>query len=142
MDDDSEEYLKPSIEIVGLNSSTNGRSCVQHSVCGNHLEKGDLVRLIPVVLDIEGRLENAVKCVKIAGGTETCTVGFIPRVSVGSQKVKAHYGKCAQILDVYLTSENSYKRRLWHQNHGMASAVFLDEILSFEQDSFERDEEE
>lgn len=51
------------IEMVGLYSDSNGRSCTMHDCCGTTVKKGDLLRLIPTVVTINGKDENAVKFV-------------------------------------------------------------------------------
>jgi hypothetical protein len=127
--DKEEEYIQPSIEIVGLLRDNNGRSCTQHACCGHHLKGGDLVVIVPVMLQVRGKMEPAVKVVKIVEGKPTCTVGFLPRLAVRTKKVKAHFNTYVQILELYENSPNSYKRRLWNENYGMASGVYTDEIL-------------
>ena len=72
-------YTPPDLEIVGLNSSTNDRSCCQHKTCGEHVVVNDVLRLVNCVVTINGRAEEAVKLVKIADGSDTCTVAFVPR---------------------------------------------------------------
>lgn len=118
----------PDLEIVGLYSSTNGRSCTRHETCGEHLSVGDLLRLVKCVVTIKGKTEEAVKLVKIADGTDTCTVGYVPRVSSNLPKVMRNINKFAQVVEIYRDSENTHKRRLANQNHGMASVVLLDTI--------------
>lgn len=65
------------IEIVGLHSSTNGRSCCQHACCGKHAAVNDVVRLVRTVVTVNDNIEPAIKVVKIADGVETCTIGFV-----------------------------------------------------------------
>jgi hypothetical protein len=76
-------------EIVGLESSTNGRYCGYHGCCGKHLCVGDLVRFRLVILegDGDGQDTEAMKVIKIKYGTEACHVGFLQRYIVkGSMK--------------------------------------------------------
>ncbi len=67
-------------EVVGLFSSTNGRSCCCHKTCGREVRVGDLLRLVRTVVDIGENTETAIKLVKIVDGCDGCTIGFIPRV--------------------------------------------------------------
>jgi hypothetical protein len=117
------------IEIVGLQASSNGRSCVQHKVCGEHVVVGDVLRLKRCVVTVDGGVEEAIKLVKIADGSETCTVGFVPRAYSHNPKIVNNISKFVQVIEIYSqNSLNTYKRRLAHQNKGMASASFLDDI--------------
>ena len=59
------------LEIVGISSSTNGRSCINHDVCGEHLQEGDVCRLILVTVLIQNMEEEAIKVVKVEGGNDT-----------------------------------------------------------------------
>jgi hypothetical protein len=76
-------------EIVGLESSTNRRSCGSHECCGKHLCVGDLVRFYLVILegDGDGQCTEAMKVIKIKDVTEACHVRFIQRYNVkGARK--------------------------------------------------------
>ena len=75
----------PDIEIVGLTSGTNGRSCTLHEICGNQVGEGNIVRLVRTILPnaVSGGHEDAIKCVLIGqDGEDACIVGFIPRAMV------------------------------------------------------------
>jgi hypothetical protein len=50
-------------EIVRLFSTTNGRSCCCHKTCGRQVLVGNLLRLVQMVVDIDGRIETASKLV-------------------------------------------------------------------------------
>jgi hypothetical protein len=76
-------------DIVGLESSTNGRSFGSHEACGKHLCEGYLVRFRLVILEGAGDVQDteAMKVIKIKDGTESCHVGFIQRYIVkGARK--------------------------------------------------------
>mmetsp|Transcript_10099 Transcript_10099/g.13335 ORF Transcript_10099/g.13335 Transcript_10099/m.13335 type:complete len:121 (+) Transcript_10099:338-700(+) len=60
------------VEIVGLGQSSNGRSCVQHATCGDQVVVGDILRLHKIVVDCDGETEEAISCVIIRDGAETC----------------------------------------------------------------------
>ena len=57
--------MEPDLEIVGLRSHTNGRSCCVHATCGEHVVEGDVLRLVEDVVEIDGKAETAIKCVKV-----------------------------------------------------------------------------
>jgi hypothetical protein len=114
-------------EIVGIRSATNGRSCATHACCGEHLRVGDLVRFRVTVVEIGGKIQEALAAVRIFDGTETCTVGFLPGHIVSSAREEFNW-QYAQILELYEGSENAMKRRKSHQNFGIASFRLLNNI--------------
>jgi hypothetical protein len=114
-------------EIVGLLESSNGRSCASHECCGKHIFPDDLVRFRLAVANVEGRIEQAIQVVRVRDGSESCTIGFLPRNLVKSDKDK-YVGKFAQIIELYENSENEVKRRKSHRNRGAASFRLLDDI--------------
>jgi hypothetical protein len=118
----------PCLEIVGLYSSTNGRSCCQHSCCGEHVDVGDVLRVVRCVITIQGKPEEALKLVKIADGTDCCTVAFLPRAFASMPEVEQHINKFVQVIELYKDSENSFKNTLSIRNFGMARVVCLDDI--------------
>lgn len=118
----------PDGEIVGLNGTSNGRSCASHECCGAHLVIDDLVRFRLYVADVDGKIEEAVQVIRIRDGTESCTVGFLPRNIVRSKKAAQFIGKFAQIIELYEESESEVKRRKNHLKKGVASFRLLDDI--------------
>ena len=114
-------------EIVGLKGTSNGRSCESHDCCGESISPDDLVRFKLTVVDIDGKIEEAIKVVRVRDGTESCTIGFLPRNIVKSRKEK-FVGQFAQIIELYEFSENETMRRKSHRNKGMASFRLLKDI--------------
>ena len=117
----------PELEIVGLHSSSNGRICGVHEQCGRSVKKGDVLRLVGCVVDINGASETAVKAVRVIDGVDTCTVGFVLRVLKLIPKVVGHLNKFVQVVELYENSDNTYKRSLAHRNSGVCSVAFLDD---------------
>jgi hypothetical protein len=114
------------LEIVGLLSSSNGRSCTIHAACGESARVGDRLRLVNTVVTIEGLVEPAIKLVKmIDGDIEGCTMGFVPRVQASLPRVLVHVGKDCVIKELYSCSPNRYKRARSYRNMGMAGVVLL-----------------
>jgi hypothetical protein len=116
------------LEIVGLDSLTNSGSCTCHATCGEYVAVGDVLRLVKCVVIVNGRTEDAVKLVNIQDATNSCTVAYVPRAATKLPKVTKNINRCAQVVTMYKDSTSSYKRRMSHQNKGMASIVFLDEF--------------
>ena len=61
------------VEIVGIESSTNGRSCEQHDVCGSILDDDVVVRLRKIqILNSLGREETAIAAYVVSDGIDQC----------------------------------------------------------------------
>ena len=151
----SDDACTADFEVVGLEESSNGRSCCVHECCGSSVVPGSLVRVrlvrvvgminvlvcvmfviiihapvLGVVSDVDGKSREALACYLIWDGTESCRVGFLPRASV---RVKDRFhGKFGQVCELYGDSDNSQRRRKSHRNRGMASCAFIDQIPLFE----------
>ncbi len=102
---------------------------------------GYIVRFKVVVLEVcyedtdEGgeldqRLEQVVKAVVIAVGTEMCTVGFLPRhVAARQVQVAVINSKFPQIIELYNNARPSSARHNKSlRNQGMASYILLDNV--------------
>ena len=53
------------METIGFHSDTSGRSCCMHAFCGDHVEVGDVMRLVSAVIECQGAEEASIKCVKV-----------------------------------------------------------------------------
>lgn len=87
-----------------------------------------MLRLVKCVVTIKSQPEEAVKLVKIADGTDCCTVGFVPRVFSRMPRVEQNINKFVQVVELYKDSENTYKRKLSNKNFGVACVVCLGDI--------------
>ena len=83
------------------------------------------MRLVECVIEYNGVNEIAIKCVKVVDGQDTCTVAFIPRVTMSLPKVQQHLNKFVQVSELYSLSKNTYKRSKSEANYGMASVELL-----------------
>ena len=113
-------------EIVGLNCNGSGRTCCSHDCCGKFLAINDLVRFKSDNVEIDGKLELAMKVVTIKDGVEACTVGFLPRYM--HTHIVHLDNKFAQVIEIYDQSTNSYKKSKSKRNMGMASYCILDYV--------------
>jgi FtsP/CotA-like multicopper oxidase with cupredoxin domain len=120
---------KPHFEIVGLHLNSGGRTCTMHSHCGMHVQVGDILRLVLIVVTIRPGQppEDAIKLVKITDGTETCTVGYVPRSFARLERIKGRVGEVCVVLEVYDTS-NKYKKLHSKKNFGVASCMFINDV--------------
>lgn len=120
---------KRDLEIVGLLSGTNGRTCCMHDICGSYVQVGDILRLKKCVVETRPDVvEDAIQCVRIVDGVESCKVAFIPRSHMHSKRVMENINGYIQVTDLYSSSSNAMKRRKSQQNRGIAGCVFLQSI--------------
>ena len=67
-----------------------------------HVAVGNIVCFKSDVLDIEGHPKLVIKAVLVNDGSETCTVGFLPRhVAMRPAEVTRLHGKFAMIIELY-----------------------------------------
>ena len=98
-----------------------------HDCCGEHIYPDYLIRFKLSVVDVDGKTEEAIKVVRVRDGTESCTIGFLPRNIVKSGKDR-FVGKFAQIIELYEHSDNTTMRRKSNRNKGVASFRLLKDI--------------
>ena len=115
------------LEIVGLKSATNGRSCCFHRCCGEEVKLGTILRLVKCTVAVDGVVEEAVKCVLVNEGIDGYTVAFVPRVLAKLPIVQKQLNKFVVVTDLYDQSPNKYKKDKSFKNSGMAAVVTLDE---------------
>jgi hypothetical protein len=119
------------MEIVGLLKGNNHRNCCQHDVCGQHVVKGDLLRLVlRVVETTDNGTENAISLVKMESDMHTCTVAFLPRAYLKMPYFIERIGSVVVVDELYSESTNSIKRRLSNTNFGMAACHFVNDNVA------------
>ena len=116
---------KIDVEIVGLNNPTNGRSCSIHECCGQSIKRGALVRLVRGVIEIKGNTEYCIKVIKVVDSSDSCFVGYIPRVQSTLPHVLNNIDKFAVVKELYHDSTSKYKRDKSLCNFGMGGLCFL-----------------
>ena len=113
------------VEIVGIEASSNGRSCEEHNVCGSVLTEDVVVRLRKVqVVNGKGIEETAIAVHWVSDGIDRCRVGFLGRHLI---KHCQHYdGALAQITEIYTAdSESPMKRKKNRHNVGCCIAALI-----------------
>ena len=115
-----------SVDIVGIEEGSCGRSCEEHGVCGTVLEENAVVRIRHVQILVDGSEESALAAYWIEDGIDRCHVGFLPRHLL--KHWKEYDGRIAQIVEMYNDSENSAKRRKSQRNLGCCCAVLIDTV--------------
>jgi len=64
-------------ELLGLNASSNGRSCEQHECCGKAVKADDVIRFkLAVVEDVLGKALETIKAVLIKDARNFALLGF------------------------------------------------------------------
>ena len=108
----SSHLLGEIVEIVGINSNTNGRSCEEHHTCGCVLEEDSLVRLRKHQVYINGHEQSAVGVYWVSDGVDRCLVGYLHRHQV--KHLNKLEGALCQVTEVY--SDNSDSPMKWHKH--------------------------
>ena len=112
------------IEILGIESPTNGRSCEEHVICGSVLQDDVVVRLRKVQVVIEEKEETATTAFWVSDGVDRCRVGYLPKFHVKHWKLLER--ALAHIIEVYHEdSDSPTKRQKCHRNSGCAVAALI-----------------
>jgi hypothetical protein len=129
-DDEEDDTTEPysDFEIFGLSSNTSGRTCNHHECCGAQVQPGDILRLKKTLVEVDTGVEEAVACILVRLGRETCTVAYVPRALLYWPPISAHLNRHVQVVEMYVLSRNSQKRRKNHLCCGVAGCVFIDQI--------------
>ena len=115
------------VEIVGINSNTNGRSCEEHHTCGCVLEEDCLVRLRKRQVYINGREQSAVGVYWVSDGVDRCLVGYLHRHQV--KHLNKLEGALCQVTEVYSDNSDSPTKLQKHKkNFGCAIAAIVSSI--------------
>ena len=91
------------VNIEGINTSSNGRSCEEHKVGGSVLKLDSLVRFREVQIIVKGKEENALALYWVTDGVDCCHVGFLPRHMVKYKE--AYDGWLVQVAE-FLSESN------------------------------------
>ena len=112
------------VEILGIESPTNGRSCEEHVVCGSVLQDDVVVRLRKAQVVIDEKEEAAIAAFWVSDGVDRFRVGYLPKFHVKHWKLLE--GALAQIIEVYHEdSDSPTKRQKHHRNSGCAVAALI-----------------
>ena len=116
-----------SVDIVGIEEGSTGRSCEEHSACGCILGEGSVVRIRRIQIMVDGHEESALGVFWIDDGIDRCLVRFLCR-----HLVKRHWatydGRIAQVVEMLKESGSSTKRQKSHKNGGCCRGVLIDTI--------------
>ena len=112
------------VEIVGINSNTNGHSCEEHHTCGCVLEEDPLIQLRKRQVYINGHEQSAVGVYWVSDGMDRCHVWFLHSHQV--KHVNRLEGALCQVTEVYSdNSDSPMKRRKHKKSFGCAIAAIV-----------------
>ena len=112
------------VEIVGVNSSTNGRSCEEHPICGVVVIEDVVLCLRKVQVLMNQQEQSVIAAFWVSDGIDCCCVGYLPKVYV--KNWKQYDGALVQVVEVYSgDSDSPTKHQKFHRNHGLAVAVII-----------------
>ena len=114
------------INIVGIEASSNGRCCEEHPICGVVLQHNSLVQIRLVQITICGKEESALAVFWVTDGVDRCRVGFLPRY----MKKNAHLydGKLAQVTEFLKDSEFPSEREKSYRGRGVCRAALVEVV--------------
>ena len=112
------------VEIVGINSNTNGHSCEEHHTCGYVLAEDTLIQLQKHQVYINGHEQSAVGVYWVSDGVDRCLVGFLHHHQV--KHLNKLEGALCQVTEVYSdNSESPTKCHKHKKNFGCAIAAIV-----------------
>ena len=112
------------VEIVGINSNTNGRSCEEHHTCVCVLEEDTLIRLQKRQVYINGHEQSAVGVYWVSDDVDRCLVGFLHCHQV--KHLNKLEGALCQVTEVYSDNSDSPMKLHKHKkNFGCAIVAIV-----------------
>ena len=119
------------VEIVGINSHTNGHSCEEHHTCGCVLvedtcvlAEDTLICLRKHQVYINGYEQSVVGVYWVSDGVDRCLVGFLHHHQV--KHLNKLEGALCQVTEVYSDNSDSPTKRHKHKkNFGCAIAAIV-----------------
>ena len=112
------------VEIVGINSNTNGCSCEEHHTCGCVLEEDSLIRLRKRQVYINGHKQSAVGVYWVSDSVDRCLAGYLHRHQV--KHLNKLEGALCQVTEVYSDNSDSPTKQHKHKkNFGCAIAAIV-----------------
>jgi hypothetical protein len=114
------------VEEVGIEMGDRGRSCEEHSVCGEVVEEDTLLRLRRVQIEVDGHKEMTIACIWVTEVIDRCCVGFLKRNML--KHAWRFNGALTQVTKVFSVDPchcDLEERRMHYHNHGCALATIV-----------------
>ena len=93
------------VEIVHVNSPTNGQSCEEHPICGEVVIEDVVLHLRKVQVLINQQEQSAIAAFWVLNGIDCCHIGYLPKVYV--KNWKQYDGALVQVVEVYSGDSDS-----------------------------------
>ena len=114
IDEEENESEEPTrdMEVYGLASGSNGRNCMLHEICGKIVMVGSVMGLKKcVVKNAFDEHKEAITCIMVEDGMETCRVGFAPRFIIGTKQIDNNLNKHIMVTELYADSSDTAKKK-------------------------------
>lgn len=114
------------VNILGICANTNGRSCEEHTCCGDAVGLDTVLRLKVVQVLNEGREETAIAAYWVTDGIDRCRVGFLEKEC--SQNPGKYDGRLVQVIEFLSESDDSTDSVIAYseENDGVIRAALID----------------
>jgi hypothetical protein len=113
------------VEVVGIETSTNGRSCHMHDVCGSLIEEDTVLRIRKVqIVNVFGKEETVLTVYHVSDGIDQCHVGchFVLHALTFD-------GALAHMTEVYsITSDSPINQKKCRHNMGCCLASLISDF--------------
>ena len=93
------------VEIVGVKSPTNGRSCEEHRICSEVVIEYVVLGHRKVQIQINQQEQSAIAAFWVSDGIDCCHVGYLPKAYV--KNWKQYDGALVQVIEVYSAESDS-----------------------------------
>ncbi len=114
------------VKIIGTEMDDQGRSCEEHSNCGEVMAEDVVVRLRKVQIQVEGQEETAIAAYWVTDGVNCCHVGFLQRHMVKqAARFDGALVKVTRVFNVDPTCCNITEHRAFHKNKGCCHAAII-----------------
>ena len=109
------------VDIVGTNTNTLGRTCEIHSTCGVVIRLDTVLRLRSIEIRPG---ENAIAVYWVTDGIDRCRVGFLRRHYVPNDEY--YDGALVHVVEMYSSDdESTIHRKTFHLNMGYCVGAII-----------------
>lgn len=130
--DDNNQALV-GVDVVGLASDSDGRSCNLHTFCGHYVGLHDVLICKWSVQTFKDEPEVCVRVFLInRDGLPACHVGYLPKRLLKKNEGREYDKMVLQVTDDLRLSDNASERSRSHRNVGMVHCTNVSNHPDFE----------
>ena len=111
------------VEVVGLLSGDQGRSCEKHDMCGSNVQVGNFLIVKKITHYKKGVLKPALAVYSYTGTVVGCLVGFLCRDAI--PRARIYDGKVLHVEELHYLSPDKEVRRNSNIVKGSAKTVIV-----------------